>query len=132
MFESPAFRDAWAPRLLSIVRILLGLLYLQHGLSKYFGFSCGCTAEFSGLFLAWARRGDRDRRRLNVGTGDLHPVGSLHHVGRDGGRVFHREKSFVDKSLPDGKRRSARGRLQHLLLRVLPGRWRRMEPRPVT
>jgi putative oxidoreductase len=38
MFESQAFREVWTPRLLSIVRILLGLLYLQHGLSKYFGF----------------------------------------------------------------------------------------------
>jgi putative oxidoreductase len=38
MFESQAFRDVWAPRLLSLVRILLGLIYLQHGLSKYSGF----------------------------------------------------------------------------------------------
>jgi putative oxidoreductase len=38
MFESEGFREVWAPRLLSIVRILLGLLYMQHGLSKYFGF----------------------------------------------------------------------------------------------
>lgn len=37
MFETQAFREMWAPRLLSLVRILLGLLYLQHGLSKYFG-----------------------------------------------------------------------------------------------
>lgn len=28
----------WTPRLLSVVRIFLGLLYMQHGLSKYFGF----------------------------------------------------------------------------------------------
>ena len=38
MFESQVFREVWSPRLLSLVRILIGLLYLQHGVSKYFGF----------------------------------------------------------------------------------------------
>jgi putative oxidoreductase len=38
MFESQAFREVWAPRLLSVMRILLGLIYLEHGLAKYFGF----------------------------------------------------------------------------------------------
>ena len=38
MFDTPAFRDVWAPRLLAIVRIFLGLDYLQHGLTKHFGF----------------------------------------------------------------------------------------------
>ena len=51
MFESPAFRDAWAPRLLSIVRILLGLLYLQHGLSKYFGFPAAAPQNFQVFSL---------------------------------------------------------------------------------
>ena len=37
MSESQAFREVWSPRLLSLVRILLGLIYLQHGLQKYFG-----------------------------------------------------------------------------------------------
>jgi putative oxidoreductase len=51
MFESPAFRDVWAPRLLSIVRILLGLLYLQHGLSKYFGFPAAAPQNFQVFSL---------------------------------------------------------------------------------
>jgi putative oxidoreductase len=51
MFESPAFRDALAPRLLSIVRILLGLLYLQHGLSKYFGFPAAAPQNFQVFSL---------------------------------------------------------------------------------
>jgi putative oxidoreductase len=33
-----ASRAAWEPRILSILRIMTGLLYLQHGLSKVFGF----------------------------------------------------------------------------------------------
>ena len=38
MFDSPAFREVWTPRLLGLVRILLGLIYMEHGLSKYLGF----------------------------------------------------------------------------------------------
>jgi uncharacterized membrane protein YphA (DoxX/SURF4 family) len=53
MFESEAFREVWAPRLLSLVRVLLGLIYLEHGVSKYLGFQrrnrriftpCRCSA----------------------------------------------------------------------------------------
>jgi putative oxidoreductase len=51
MFESAAFRDVWAPRLLSIVRILLGLLYMQHGLSKYFGFPTPSPPNFQAASL---------------------------------------------------------------------------------
>ena len=51
MFESAAFRDVWAPRLLSLVRILLGLLYMQHGLSKYFGFPTPAPQGFQAVSL---------------------------------------------------------------------------------
>jgi putative oxidoreductase len=30
--------SAWSPRILSILRIIAGLLFLEHGLSKFFGF----------------------------------------------------------------------------------------------
>ena len=33
-----ASRTVWEPRVLSILRIMTGLLFLQHGLSKVFGF----------------------------------------------------------------------------------------------
>lgn len=36
-------RVAWEPRILSILRIVLGLLYIQHGLFKIFGFPPGPT-----------------------------------------------------------------------------------------
>ncbi len=32
------FRAAWAPRLLSVLRIMSALLFLQHGLAKWVGF----------------------------------------------------------------------------------------------
>jgi putative oxidoreductase len=34
-------RTTWAPRLLSVFRIVLGLLFLTHGLVKLFGFPAG-------------------------------------------------------------------------------------------
>jgi len=34
-------RLAWEPRILSILRIIVGLLYMQHGLFKIFGFPPG-------------------------------------------------------------------------------------------
>lgn len=30
--------NSWSPRILSILRIIVGLLFLEHGLSKFFGF----------------------------------------------------------------------------------------------
>jgi len=51
MLETDAFRNVWGPRLLSIVRIFLGLLYLQHGLSKYFGFPAQSPQEFHIMSL---------------------------------------------------------------------------------
>jgi putative oxidoreductase len=33
-----SLRATWQPYLLSVLRIVLGLLYMQHGLSKLFGF----------------------------------------------------------------------------------------------
>jgi putative oxidoreductase len=51
MFESDAFRNRWAPRLLSIVRIIVGLLYLQYGLSKYFGFPSAQPQGFAMMSL---------------------------------------------------------------------------------
>lgn len=38
-----ALGAAWAPRLLSIVRIMSGLLFLQHGTAKLLGFPAGAV-----------------------------------------------------------------------------------------
>jgi putative oxidoreductase len=34
---------AWEPRILSVLRIVVGLLYMQHGLNKIFGFPPGAS-----------------------------------------------------------------------------------------
>jgi putative oxidoreductase len=39
--STPAFATAWAPRLLSVLRIVVAVLFLAHGLVKLFGFPAG-------------------------------------------------------------------------------------------
>jgi putative oxidoreductase len=43
---SETFRATWSPPLLSVLRIVTGLLFLEHGLSKYFGFPGPSPATF--------------------------------------------------------------------------------------
>jgi len=46
----------WAPRLLSVLRIVVALLYMEHGMQKLFGFPApppfGLPAAFSLLWVA--------------------------------------------------------------------------------
>ncbi len=35
------FFDAWSPRLLSVLRLVVAILYIEHGTSKFFGFPVG-------------------------------------------------------------------------------------------
>lgn len=54
--ELPAGQEspAWLPKLRSVVRIVVGLLFLEHGLSTAFGFVTGrADVDFSKLH-AWA------------------------------------------------------------------------------
>jgi putative oxidoreductase len=46
VFMNEEFRAEWSPRLLSLVRIVVALLYLQHPLSKWFGFPGPSPANF--------------------------------------------------------------------------------------
>ena len=52
MVISEGFRAEWAPRLLSVLRIVVALLFLQHGLTKLFGFPGAAPANFSWFTLA--------------------------------------------------------------------------------
>jgi putative oxidoreductase len=40
----------WAPRLLSLLRIIVGLLFIEHGTSKFFGFPSGGETGTVALF----------------------------------------------------------------------------------
>jgi len=46
---SPALYATWSPRLLGLLRIILGFLYIQHGTAKLFGMPH--VAMFDGLQL---------------------------------------------------------------------------------
>jgi putative oxidoreductase len=46
-----SLRAAWSPYLLSVLRIVLGLLYMQHGLSKLFAFPSPPPPNFQLLSL---------------------------------------------------------------------------------
>jgi putative oxidoreductase len=45
MFISDSVLASWAPRMLSVLRIVVALLYLQHGLTKFFGFPGSAPAS---------------------------------------------------------------------------------------
>ena len=42
---------AWSPRILSVLRIVAGLLFLEHGLSKFFGWPGTAPAGFQAMGL---------------------------------------------------------------------------------
>jgi putative oxidoreductase len=47
MFMSDAFRAEWSPRLLSVLRIVAALCFLQHGMTKLLGFPGHASAHLS-------------------------------------------------------------------------------------
>jgi putative oxidoreductase len=49
-----AFLDAWSPRLLSVLRVVVAILYIEHGTSKFFGvpMNMGHIQLFSLMGLA--------------------------------------------------------------------------------
>jgi putative oxidoreductase len=46
MLVNEAKLQAWSPWMLSVLRIMAALLFLQYGLSKFFGFSANPPANF--------------------------------------------------------------------------------------
>src|SRR5438552_16369658 len=51
MEKIEALRVEWQPRILSIVRIVVALLFLQHGLVKVFGFPAAGPASLAPLMM---------------------------------------------------------------------------------
>jgi putative oxidoreductase len=51
---SDSFRAEWSPRLLSVTRIIAGLMFMQHGLTKYFGFPVATPAGFQAASMVGA------------------------------------------------------------------------------
>jgi len=51
MNDIDARLNAYQPQILSIYRIMFGLLYLQHGMSKWFGFPTASPAKMTGMLM---------------------------------------------------------------------------------
>jgi putative oxidoreductase len=51
MLINEAKLQAWTPRMLSVLRIVAALVFLQYGLSKYFGFPARPPANFAMVSL---------------------------------------------------------------------------------
>ena len=51
MFINEQALQAWTPRMLSVLRIVAALVFLQYGLSKYFGFPAHPPANFTMFSL---------------------------------------------------------------------------------
>jgi putative oxidoreductase len=49
---STAFQATWSRRVLSVLRIVVGLLFMEHGLSKYFGFPIVPPYHVAGILWA--------------------------------------------------------------------------------
>ena len=49
---SESSRAAWSPQVLSVLRIVVGLLFLEHGLSKYLGFPVAPSFPVTGILWA--------------------------------------------------------------------------------
>ncbi|WP_343527727.1 DoxX family protein [Sphingomonas sp.] len=55
--EKTTFPANWAPRLLSVLRIVVGLLFLAHGIVKLFGFPAGAQPGQVALFSIYGLAG---------------------------------------------------------------------------
>ncbi len=94
MFDWASLRLTWEPRMLSILRIMVGLLYWQHGLNKLFNFPPTANHAAYNLFtLAPGLAGI-----LEIVGGVLlafglftRPVAFI--LRRDGGGLFHGQRT---------------------------------------
>jgi putative oxidoreductase len=53
MSDTTSLAAEWEPRVLSLVRIVVGLLFLEHGLGKLFGFPPGPPGQQAAFHLLW-------------------------------------------------------------------------------
>ena len=79
----------WQPQLLALLRIVTGLLFLEHGLSKFFGFPVPFPVSSPLPPLLVAAGVIELVAGVLVTRRPVHPAGAFIAVGRDGGRLFH-------------------------------------------
>src|SRR5580700_10590365 len=105
MPDFATLRLTWGPRMLSILRMMVGLLYMEHGLAKVLGFPLQPNHTPYALFtLNPGLQG-----LLELVGGLLLPLRRLCPRGRYGGRLFHRP--CAEKFLPAPQRRGVGNRV---------------------
>jgi hypothetical protein len=112
--------ETWRPYILSILRIVIGLLFLEHGLSKVFGFPAPSpVASLSGLLILAAFLETVGAFLFLIGA--LHPDRGVHSFRQNGLRVFH--GACAARVLPPRQWRTIGDRvLLHISLFCLCGR----------
>jgi putative oxidoreductase len=76
-----SFLATWSPRMLSILRIVVGLLFLEHGTSKYLSVPVSPSTGLAPMSLSGINGmielvgGGADRARLVYTSGRVHPGG---------------------------------------------------------
>ncbi|NIX76798.1 DoxX family protein [Microvirga terricola] len=53
MNGTPSLESVWAPRLLSVLRIVAALIFLEHGTQKFFGFPASANPAPTLFTLLW-------------------------------------------------------------------------------
>ena len=123
-------RLIWEPRMLSISRIMLGLLFMEHGTAKVLDFPHQETHKVFDLLTL--NPGAQGLVELIGGflfaLGLFTPTGRVHPRRRCRGRLFHGARA--EGLFPAAQRRRAGDRVLFRLPLFLAGRRWRMEPRP--
>src|SRR5262245_26206327 len=96
-----SFLATWSPRVLSILRIIVGLLFLEHGTSKYLSLPVSPLTGVAPMSLSGINGmielvgGGVDRARL------VHTSSCVHPGGRHGGRILHSARAEGLLSAPE-------------------------------
>jgi putative oxidoreductase len=131
MPDVATLRLTWEPRMLSILRIVVGLLYMEHGLAKMLDFPHQPNhVPYAPFTLNPGLQG-----LLELAGGLLLALGLFTRTvafvlrGQYGGRLFHGARA--KRVLPAAQRLGIGNRLLFRLPLFLGRRGRRMEPRSI-
>jgi uncharacterized membrane protein YphA (DoxX/SURF4 family) len=83
-----SFLKPYTAQLLSLLRVMSGLLILEHGTAKYLNLPVGQMNNASPVTMGGAAGILELVGGALLVLGILHAAGCLHSVGHDGGRLF--------------------------------------------
>ena len=86
--NADTLQTVWAPRVLSILRIVAALIFMEHGTQKLLGFPPLDRPAPERDVALLGSRGARAVRRRSAGARAVHPPGGVRAVWRDGVRLL--------------------------------------------